>query len=66
MNFILYRDMSYYAAIFTFLLAAIKIALLVLNLMYIRSGDTLICDVDGNMVYYTEDMGILFVALFAS
>lgn len=58
--------MSYFAAIFTFLLMGIKVGLLVLNILKVRTGDVLKCNAHGEIVYYTEDMGLYYVALFAA
>lgn len=58
--------MSYFATIFTILLMAIKVGLLVLNILTIRTGDVLKCNAHGEIVYYTDETGLYYMALFAA
>lgn len=62
----IFHEMSYFNVFFTLLLILVKLALLFGNRMVVsESAEILYCDVDGDYLYFTEDMGLQYMCLFA-
>ena len=62
-----YRGMAYYAVVFTPLHILLKLGLLVVNILYLSQADNgiLMCGVDGDIVYFTEMMGLGYIGAFS-
>jgi len=50
--------MAYFAFIFTLILAAIKLGLLIMNILFVREGDVLYCTADNDKVQFITDTGL--------
>jgi len=57
--------MSFYAAIFSALIGAIKIGIMVFGRMIIVTDQILKCNVDKDQLYFNDEMGLYYFALFA-
>ena len=59
--------MAYYAVVFTPLHILLKMGLLIMNILYLSQPDNgiLLCSVDGDIVYFTEMIGLGYIGIFA-